>query len=82
MDNNYLKLMANPYKIKYIPQELPKINLLRDYISNKFVKYDDRIIEELYIDINNYVDSIKVDDLEIKYILHDIIECVLYIENA
>ena len=26
MDNNYLKLMANPYKIKHIPKELPKIN--------------------------------------------------------
>ena len=82
MVNNYLKLMANPYKIKHIPKELPKINLLRDYISNKFVKYDDRIIEKLYIDINNYVDSIKVDDLEIKYILDDLIECVLYFENS
>lgn len=82
MDDDYLRLMANPYKIKHVPQELPKIDLLKDYISNKFVQYDDRIIEELYLDINNYVNSINVDDLEIKYILDDLIECVLYFENC
>ena len=82
MDDDYLRLMANPYKIKHIPQEVPKIDLLKDYISNKFVQYDNRIIEELYLDINNYVNSIYVDDLEIKYILDDLIECVLYFENT
>ena len=82
MDDDYLRLMANPYKIRHIPQEVPKIDLLKDYISNKFVQYDDRIIEELYLDINNYVNSINVDDLEIKYILDDLIECVLYFENS
>ena len=82
MDDDYLRLMANPYKIRHIPQEVPKIDLLKDYISNKFVQYDDRIIEELYLDINNYVNSINVDDLEIKYILDDLIECILYFENS
>ena len=82
MDDDYLRLMANPYKIKHIPQEVPKIDLLKDYILDKFVQYDDRIIEELYLDINNYVNSINVDDLEIKYILDDLIECVLYFKNS
>ena len=82
MEDDYLRLMANPYKIKYIPKELPTIDLLQNYISDKFVQYDDRIIEELYLDINNYVNSINVDDLEIKYILDDLIECVLYFENG
>ena len=82
MDDDYLRLMANPYKIKHIPKELPKIDLLKDYILDKFVQYDDRIIEELYLDINNYVNSINVDDLEIKYILDDLIECVLYFKNS
>ena len=82
MDDDYLQLMANPYKIKHIPKELPKIDLLKDYILDKFVQYDDRIIEELYFNINNYVNSINVDDLEIKYILDDLIECVLYFENS
>ena len=82
MDDDYLRLMANPYKNKHIPKELPKIDLLQNYISDKFVQYDHRIIEELYLDINNYVNSINVDDLEIKYILDDLIECVLYFENS
>ena len=82
MDDDYLRLMANPYKIKHIPKELPKIDLLQNYISDKFVQYDDRIIEELYLDIDNYVKSINIDDLEIKYILDDLIKCVLYFENS
>ena len=82
MEDDYLRLMANPYKIKHVPQELPKIDLLKDYISDKFVQYDHRIIEELYLDIDNYVNSINVDELEIKYILDDLIECVLYFEYS
>jgi hypothetical protein len=82
MDNDYLRLMANPYKIKHKLKEIPKKDLLQDYISDKFVKYDHRIIEELYIDINNYVNSINIDDLEIKYLLDDLIGCVLYFENT
>ena len=82
MNEDYLRLMANPYKIKYTPKELPKIDLLKNYISDKFVQYDNRIIDELYFDINNYVNSINVDDLEIKYILDDLIECILYFENS
>ena len=82
MEDDYLRLMANPYKIKHIPKELPKIDLLQNYISDKFIQYDDRIIKGLYLDINNYVNSINVDDLEIKYILNDLIDCVLYFENS
>ena len=82
MDDDYLRLMANPYKFKHIPKELPKIDLLQNYISDKFVQYDNRIIKELYLDIDKYVNSINVDDLEIKYILGDLIECVLYFENS
>ena len=82
MDEDYLRLMANPYRIKHIPQELPKIDLLRNYIVHKFIKYDEKMIDELYINIDNYVNSIDIDTLEIKYILNELIECVLYFENA
>lgn len=82
MEDDYLRLMANPYKIKHIPKELPKIDLLQNYISDKFVQYDERILKKIYIDIDNYVNSINVDDLEIKYILDDLIDCVLYFKNT
>lgn len=81
MEDDYLRLMANPYKIKHIPKELPKIDLLQNYISDKFVQYDERILKKIYIDIDNYVNSINVDDLEIKYLLDDLIDCVLYFKN-
>ena len=81
MEDDYLRLMANPYKIKHIPKELPKIDLLQNYISDKFVQYDERILKKIYIDIDNYVNSINVDYLEIKYILDDLIDCVLYFKN-
>lgn len=82
MEDDYLRLMANPYKIKHIPKELPKIDLLQNYISDKFVQYDERILKKIYVNIDNYVNSINVDDLEIKYLLDDLIDCVLYFENT
>ena len=82
MEDDYLRLMANPYKIKYIPKELPTIDLLQNYISDKFVQYDERILKKIYVNIDNYVNSINVDDLEIKYLLDDLIDCVLYFENT
>ena len=30
MDDDYLQLIANPYKIKHIQKELPKIDLLQN----------------------------------------------------
>tara|TARA_B100000902_G_C27282153_1_gene902390 strand:- start:1025 stop:1258 length:234 start_codon:yes stop_codon:yes gene_type:complete len=76
MQDNYFKLISNPYKIKQIKTPLPKQNLLKDYIENKFINCDDKIINSLYKNVNNYINEINIDKLIIKSVLNDIINAI------
>tara|TARA_B100000780_G_scaffold202153_1_gene143405 strand:- start:417 stop:650 length:234 start_codon:yes stop_codon:yes gene_type:complete len=76
MQDNYFKLISNPYKIKQIEIPLPKKNLLKNYIENKFVNCDNKIINSLFININNYINEINIDKLIIKSVLNDIINAI------
>ena len=76
MQDNYFKLISNPYKIKQIEIPLPKKNLLKNYKENKFVNCDNKIINSLFININNYINEINIDKLIIKSVLNDIINAI------
>ena len=76
MQDNYFKLISNPYRIKQIEIPLPKKNLLKNYIENKFVNCDNKIINSLFININNYINEINIDKLIIKSVLNDIINAI------
>ena len=76
MQDNYFKLISNPYKIKQIKAPLPEKNLLKDYIENKFLNCDCNIIEVLYKNINNYINKINIEKLIIENVLNDIINAI------
>lgn len=82
MEDDLLRIMANPYKIKKVKQKYVEPNLLLDYIESKFVRFDDKIQQELYTIINTFINTIDTDELEVKYILQDIVECSLYSKNT
>lgn len=82
MEDDLLRIMANPYKIKKVKQKYVKPDLLLDFIESKFVRFDNKIQQELYTIINTFINTIDTDELEVKYILHDIIECSLYSKNT
>ena len=76
MQDNYFKLISNPYKIKQIEIPLPEKNLLKDYIENKFINCDTTTIDILYKNINNYIKGINIDKLIIETVLNDIINAI------
>ena len=82
MEDDLLRIMANPYKIKKVKQKYVKPDLLLDFIESKFVRFDDKIQQELYTIINTFINTIDTDELEVKYILQDIVECSLYSKNT
>lgn len=82
MEDDLLRIMANPYKIKKVKQKYVEPNLLLDFIESKFVRFDDKIQQELYTIINTFINTIDTDELEVKYILQDIVECSLYSKNT
>tara|TARA_Y100000992_G_scaffold274393_1_gene217229 strand:- start:154 stop:402 length:249 start_codon:yes stop_codon:yes gene_type:complete len=82
MEDDLLRIMANPYKIKKIKQKYVEPDLLLDFIESKFVRFDDKIQQELYKIINTFINTIDTDELEVKYILQDIVECSLYSKNT
>lgn len=82
MEDDLLRIMANPYKIKKVKQKYVEPDLLLDFIESKFVRFDDKIQQELYTIINTFINTIDTDELEVKYILRDIVECSLYSKNT
>lgn len=82
MEDDLLRIMANPYKIKKVKQKYVEPDLLLDFIESKFVRFDDKIQQELYTIINTFINTIDTDELEVKYILQDIVECSLYSKNT
>ena len=82
MEDDLLRIMANPYKIKKVKQTYKKPDLLLDFIESKFVRFDHKIQKELYTIINTFINTIDTDELEVKYILQDIVECSLYSKNT
>ena len=82
MEDDLLRIMANPYKIKKVKQKYVESDLLLDFIESKFVRFDDKIQQELYTIINTFINTIDTDELEVKYILLDIVECSLYSKNT
>ena len=76
MQDNFFKLISNPYKIKQIEIPLPKKNFLKDYIKDKFLYCDNTTINILYKNINNYINKIDIDKLIIESVLNNIINAI------
>ena len=74
----YMRLLANPDKLK--KKENPKvikIDHLTLYLHKKFDYIDKIIIEDIKKSVNNYIDTIDIDYLIIKYILDNIIQDII-----
>jgi hypothetical protein len=74
----YMRLLANPNKLK--KKENPKvikIDHLTLYLQKKFDNIDKIIVEDIKISVNNYIDTIDIDYIIIKYTLDNIIQDII-----
>jgi len=77
MDNNLL-LMANPNKIKRKKINVIKTNYLYSHIKSKYNQYDDNVINELYNKTDTFINNIDTDEIEVKYILKELIDLAIF----
>jgi len=78
MDVNYLMLMANPQKIKRDNTGIIHTDYLYTYIKSRFKSYNENIIKEIYDSIKIHINDIDLIELEIKYIIRDLINLAIY----
>jgi|TARA_B110001469_G_scaffold8315_1_gene8286 hypothetical protein len=77
IEDIYMRLLANPSKIKPEKPKVIKIDYLALYLRNKFDNLDKKIIEDIKISVINYIDTIDIDYLIVKDTLNKIIQSII-----
>ena len=79
-DDDTLRLIANPSKLKYKKLKSNKNDFLKYYLNNKF-KTDIKTINNLIIYVENFINNIDIDQIIIESVVQVTIQKVVNENN-
>ena len=74
-DEYYFNLICNKNIISN--NNYKELNYLKEYIKKKFELSDKYIVDLIYINIDNYINTIDIDTIIVKEILNNIIDNII-----
>lgn len=76
-DEYYFNLICNKNIISNNNSNYKDLNYLKEYIKKKFELSDKYIVDLIYINIDNYINTIDIDTIIVKEILNNIIDNII-----